>query len=75
MICDVALKTSYAAKPSRIVFDKVGYIRKYDVTKYLVVFYSDEKYKRTFHRIRYLVMLKSNISDVCSHKYMKIKVN
>ena len=38
------------------------------------LFYSSEKYKRKFDRIRYL-MLKSNISDIYSHKYMKIKSN
>ena len=26
-----------------------------------------------FHRIGYLIMLKSNISDIYSHKYIKIK--
>ena len=36
------------------------------------LFHSDE---RIFERIRYLIMLKSNISDVYSHKYTKIKIS
>ena len=28
-----------------------------------------------FDRIRYLIMLKSNILRVCSHEYMKININ
>ena len=30
---------------------------------------------RFFDRIRYLIMLKSNISDIYSHEFMKIKIN
>ena len=62
-------------KPSHTIFDKAsGYIRQYDKTRYLALLHSDEKYKKKFDRIRYL-MLKSNISDIYSHKYMKIKIN
>ena len=39
------------------------------------LFYSDEKYERTFYRIKYSNMFKSNISDVYSLKYMKIEIN
>ena len=35
-------------------------------------FHFNEKYERAFGRIRYLIMLKRNISDVYSHKYTKI---
>ena len=56
-------------------FDKVDeYSRKYDRTKYLAL-YPYQKYKRIVDRIRYCFMLKSNISDVYSHKYMKIEIN
>ena len=72
----VAYKTPYGSKPLRIIFDNVDeYIRKYDSTKYVALFYSDEKYEKVFDRIRYLIMLKRNISDVYSHKYTKIKMN
>ena len=43
---------------------KYEYIKKYDSTKYLALFHSDEKYGRIFHRIRYLITLKTNISDI-----------
>ena len=36
---------------------------------------SEEKFHRIFNRIRYLIMLKNNISDVYSHKCTEIKVN
>ena len=51
--------------PLLIIFDKVeGYIRKYDRTKYLALFHPDEKYERIFDRIRNLITLKGDISDV-----------
>ena len=34
-----------------------------------------KKNQRITDRIRYLVMLKSNVSDVYSHKHMKMKIN
>ena len=43
-------------------------------TKYVALFPSHEVYKRMVDRIRYLIMSKSNISDVYSHKYMNIKI-
>ena len=39
------------------------------------LFDADGKYERIFDTIRYLNMLKSNISDACSHKFKKIKIN
>ena len=38
-------------------------------TKYLTLVHSDEKYER------YLIILKRNISETYSHKYMKTKIN
>ena len=46
-IYDVAYRVPYGAKPLSNVFDKLDrYIRKYDSTKYLTLFHSDEKYLR-----------------------------
>ena len=60
----------------RLIFDNTaGCIRKYDKNRYLALFHSNKKYDRTFDRIRYLIALKSNISDVYSHSYTKIKIN
>ena len=73
------IQNSYDVKPLQfffVFFDKVdGCIRKYDGTKYLALFHSHEKYERLFDRIRYLIMFKSNIWGVNSHKYMEIKIN
>ena len=56
-------------------FNKVdGYFRKYNRVKYVGLFHSDEKYEKMFNRIRYHIMLKSNILDVYSHKYKKTKI-
>ena len=69
-IYDVAYKTRYGSKLLRIMFDKFRWITtKYNSTKYLALFHSGEKYDRIFDRIRYLIMLKNNISNVYSHKY------
>ena len=70
------LDVTYGEKPLSLIFDKInGYIRKYDGTKYVGFFYSGKTFKRIFYRIRYLIMFKSNISNVYSHKYTKIKIN
>ena len=62
----------HAVQRPRIIFDKVaGYIRKYDGAKYLALFNSDEKFDRIFDKIIHLILLKSNLSDVYCHKYMK----
>lgn len=59
-----------------IIFDEVDrYIRKYDRTKYLRLFHSDEKNEDIFDRVRYSLMLKSNIFDNYPYKYMTIKNN
>ena len=56
------LNVTYGEKPLSLIFDKInGYIRKYDGTKYVGLFYSGKTFKRIFYRIRYLIMLKSNI--------------
>ena len=56
---DFAYKTQYDAKLLCITFDKVDeYIAKH------YRLHSNERYKRNFDRIRYLIIVKSNISDV-----------
>ena len=61
------------AKPLGIRFNKVdGFIRVYDGTTYLVLFFP-EKYDVIFNRIRYLISLKCGITYVISHYYAKIK--
>ena len=75
LIYDVTYKTPYSEKPLHIIFDEVhAYIKKDHRTKNLALFYSDEKYERTFNRTRYLNTVKGNISDAYSHKYTKIKI-
>ena len=43
----------------------VGYITKYDKTRYLELFHS-ETFDRIYNRIRYRIRLRSNISSVYS---------
>ena len=72
----MAYKTPYSTKFLCIIFNKAdGYIRKDDKTKYLALFYSNEKCEKNFDRFRYLILLKSNILDIYSHKCKKIKIN
>ena len=42
---------------------------------YLALFDSDENNEKIFDRIRYLIMLKSNVLGMYSHKYAKVKMN
>ena len=52
LIHDVVYKTRYDTKALHIIFDKVDeYIGKYDRTKYLELFHSDEKNERMLDRI------------------------
>ena len=70
------LHTNLWIQPLCILFDQAdGYIGKYDRTKYMPLLHSNEKYNKFFDKIRYLIMLKSNISYVVSHKYTEIKIN
>lgn len=57
------IQSSVQCKASQIIFDKIdGYIRKYDSNECIASFHSDEKYERIFDRVRYAIMLKSNVS-------------
>ena len=57
------------------IFNKVdGYITKNDKTKNLVLFRS-KKFETMLDRIRHVILLKSNVSFISSHKYIKIKID
>ena len=56
--------------------DKIdGHIRKSDKNKYLGFFNFDRKYEIIFNRIRYLIMLQSNTSDIYFYRYAKSKID
>lgn len=40
-----------------------GYVTKYNSTKDIVLFNSDENYERMFDRTRYLIMLRNSIYE------------
>ena len=62
-------------KTLRLRFSKIdGFIRIYDGTKYVVLFIP-EKYDAIYYTINYLINLKSSITYVFSHYYVKIKVD
>ena len=66
---------SLITKSLRIRFDKIdGFIRVYDGTRYLVLSGS-KKYDSICNRIRYLICVKSGITYVISHNYVKIKID
>ena len=68
LIFHAVYKPPYGVKP--FIFDEVdGYIRNNDRAKYLELFLSNQKFERMFDRIRYLIMLISDISYVYLHKY------
>ena len=75
MIFNVTYNILIDPKPLRIRFDKIDvFIRIYYGTRYLVLFGS-EKFDAIHNRIRYLISLKSSITYVSSHYYVKIKVD
>ena len=75
MAYGILYKTLTGAKPLRISFEREnGFIRVYDQTRYLVLF-GDEKYDSIYNRIRYLIGVKSGITDIMAHNYAKIKVD
>ena len=56
LVYKISYKTLVDAKPLRI-----GFIRVYDGTRYLILFGSEE-YNVIYHRIRYLIIQKSGIT-------------
>ena len=58
MIYNISYKTLIDPKPLRIRFDKIdGFIRTYDLTRYLTLFGSQE-YEAIYNIIRYLISQK-----------------
>ena len=56
------MKNSIWRKVFAYTFNKAdGYIIKYDGTEYLASFHPNETNETIFDRIRYLILLKSNI--------------
>ena len=71
----IFLLMTFHPKPLCIKFDKTdGFIRPHNRNRYLVLF-GPEKYNAIFNRIRYLISLKSSITNVFSHYYVKIKID
>ena len=71
---DISCKTLIGPKPLSISFNKIGgSIIIYDGTRYLVLF-GAEKYDSIFNRITYLKGIKSGITYIISHNYIRIKV-
>ena len=68
MVYDISHKTLISAKPFRIRFDKIedGFIRVYDGTRYLVLFWG-KKYDFLYNGIRYLIGVNSGNTYVISH--------
>ena len=75
LVYDISYKTFIVAKPLRIRFDKIDqFITAYDGTRYLLLF-GGEKYDFIYKRISHFIGVKSGITYVNSHKYVKDKVN
>ena len=75
LVYDILYKTLIVGKPLRIRFDEIDqFITVYDGTRYLLLF-GGEKYDFIYKRIRHFIGVKSDITCVNSHKYVKNKVN
>ena len=75
LIYDILKNTLIGSKPLRIRFDeKDGFIKIYDGTRYLRLFDS-KKYHAIYSSIRYHISLKSSITYLFCHHYLKIKVD
>ena len=75
MVYNISYKTLIDSKPLGIRFNKIGgFIRIYDGTRYLTLFGS-QKYDAIYNRIRYLISLKSGITNIFSHYFVKIKID
>ena len=65
------MKTLIRVKPLWIRFDKTdGFIRIYDGYKYLELL-GPEKYDAIYNRIRHVISINSNITDIYSEHYTK----
>ena len=71
LIYYISNKTSIDLKPFRTRFD--GYIRISDGTRYLVLLGPEANYA-IYNRSRYIISLKSSITYIFSHYFIKIKI-
>ena len=63
------------AKPLRIRFDEMnGFIKIYDVIRYLELFAS-ERYNKIYDRIRYFISKKGGITDIISYNFSRIRID
>ena len=75
LIYNISYKTLISSKLLRIRFDKIdGFIGTYDGTRYWTLF-GYEKCDTIYDRIRYFIILKSEIAYIFSHCFAKIKVD
>ena len=75
LVLYISYKTLIAAKPLCVRFNKKdGFIRVYNVTRYLVLF-GGEKNIDFYNRRGYPTGVNSYFIYFISHKYVKIKVN
>ena len=74
LIYEISYKTLIGSKPVQIRFDKIDGIRIYDGTRYLRLS-RVKKYDAIYDGIRYLKILKTSITYICSHCFLKIKVH
>ena len=67
LVYNISNKSLIDSKPLRIRFDKLDwFIRVYVGTWYLVLF-GTEKYDYIYNRIRYLISIKSGITNIISY--------
>ena len=65
----MSYKNSICSKSLQLRFDKIdGFIRIYDRSKYLLLL-DPEKCDAVYKKIKYLINIKSGITDVFSHYY------
>ena len=75
LVYNISYKGLIDFKPLRIRLDEIdGFFRVYDGTRYLVLI-GIKKYDYIYNRFRYLISVKSNITDIISHNYAKIEVD
>ena len=75
LVYKISNKILIHAKPLHIRFGKIdGFISVYNGTRYFVLIGS-EKYDFIQKRIRYRIGVKSGITYVISHNYVKLKVD
>ena len=74
LIYDFSYKTFMGAKPLRIWFKEIdGFIKTYDVIRYLVIFAS-ERYNVIYDRINYLITKKIGITYNVNHNFERIRI-